>query len=168
MHADLARLFVARRSLTGARGLDSVGNLVELGLLVLIQGADKEIVEEGLRQEHGDSILGRAVGVVHSHIWVSVDLPDSTPRGVGVIVNCSKQRPVGVLADLGLANYPERLVFRRSLGPDRLDDLLPLVWVGVTDVRAGVLARVNRLLWAPNGERCKAKTVSLPRRHLWS
>lgn len=51
-----------------------------------------------------------------------------------------------VLSDLALADHPEALVLGGSLGADRLDDTPPLVWVGVADVKAGVLVCVNELL----------------------
>lgn len=147
MHVDLARLLVARRSLTGARGVDGVGDLIDTGLPILSEVlANENAVEERSRDEDRDARHGATVGVEHAHVRVSVDLPDPTLHAVVIVVERSEKGPVGVSANLGLANHPQGLVSRRGLGSNRWSNLPPLVWVAVTtDVGAGVAGAVVHL-----------------------
>lgn len=131
---------------TGARGLDGVGDLIDSGLPLLSEVlANENAVEERSRDEDRDARHGTAVGVEHAHVWVSVDLPDPALHAVIIVVECSEKGPVGVSADLGLADHPQGLVSRRGLGSNRWSNLPPLVWVVVADVRAGVAGAVVHL-----------------------
>lgn len=146
LKVDLAALAFGERGGAGARGLHSVGDLVDSGLpLVGELLANEDAVEERGGDEDGDAGDGVAVGVVHAHVWVSVNLPDSALGAVVVVVEGGEEGPVRVSLDLGLANHPQGLVLGGSLGSGRWDDLPPLLGRGLANVRAAVSCAVVHL-----------------------
>lgn len=77
--------------------------------------------------------------------WDNCTRAVTSDLGEGVLT--SKQGPVRILFNLGLADHPKRLVFRSSLGANGRNDVPPLVRVGqgVANVRASISASVIHL-----------------------